>query len=119
MTELARQNPRYGYRRIWALLRREGWKVNKKRIYRLWRRERLKVPQKQHKKSRLGTSENTCVRRRPERKDHVWAWDFIHDRTAGGSAGRRLFLSEVPSWGDTTSYPGEADRGEPSGADGS
>ncbi|MFO7957604.1 MAG: IS3 family transposase [Candidatus Brocadiia bacterium] len=84
MTELARQNPRYGYRRIWALLRREGWEVNKKRIYRLWRREGLKVPQKQHKKRRLGSSENACVRRRPERKDHVWAWDFIHDRTAGG-----------------------------------
>jgi len=84
MTELARQNPRYGYRRIWALLRRGGWRVNRKRVYRLWRREGLKVPKKQRKKRRLGTSENACSRRRPEREDHVWAWDFIHDRTAGG-----------------------------------
>lgn len=86
MTSFARQNPRYGYRRVWALLRREGWKVNKKRIYRLWRREGLKVPKKQHKKRRLGSSENACGRRRPERRDHVWAWDFIHDRTASGGA---------------------------------
>src|SRR5829696_9882710 len=47
MVELSRENPRYGYRRVWALLRREGWPVNKKRVHRLWRQEGLKVPQKQ------------------------------------------------------------------------
>jgi transposase InsO family protein len=41
---LVREHPRYGYRRIWALLRAEGWEVNRKRVYRLWRREGLKVP---------------------------------------------------------------------------
>jgi len=84
MTSLAGQHPRFGYRRIWALLRREGWKGNRKRVYRLWRREGLKVPKKRRKKRRLGISANGCVRRRPERKDHIWAWDFIHDRTASG-----------------------------------
>jgi len=84
MLELVRQHPRYGYRRIWALLRREGWLVNRKRIHRLWRREGLKVRLKAHKKRRLGSSDNGCARRRPERKDHVWAWDFIHDRTSSG-----------------------------------
>jgi transposase InsO family protein len=68
------------------VLRREGWDVNRKRIYRLWRRECLKVAKKQRKKRRLGSSENACARRRPLRKDHVWAWDFIHDRTASGGA---------------------------------
>src|SRR5579864_1867001 len=75
MLELVRAHPRYGYRRIWALLRREGFVVNRKRIWRLWRQEGLKVPQKQRKKRRLGTSANGCVRRRAERKDQVWAWD--------------------------------------------
>ena len=81
---MVREHPRFGYRRIWALLRREGWRVNRKRIYRLWRREGLKVPQKQRKKRHLGQSANGCVRRRAEQKDHVWAWDFIHDRTREG-----------------------------------
>ncbi len=81
---LVREHPRYGYRRIWALLRAEGWEVNRKRVYRLWRQEGLKAPQKQRKKRRLGTSENGCSRKRAERPNQVWAWDFIHDRTAEG-----------------------------------
>jgi putative transposase len=78
------QHPRYGYRRIWALLRRAGGRVNRKRIYRLWVQEGLKVPQRQRKRRRLGHSENSCVRRKAECKDHVWTWDFIHDRTTSG-----------------------------------
>ena len=85
MLELARQHPRYGYRRIWAKLRQAGWRVNRKRVHRLWRREGLKVPQKKRKKQRLGTSENGCDRRRAEHKDHVWCWDFVFDRTTSGS----------------------------------
>ncbi len=80
---LARENPRYGYRRIRALLVREGWSVNLKRVHRLWRREGLKVPQVQRKR-RLSQSENGCARRRSERPDHVWSYDFIHDQTADG-----------------------------------
>jgi transposase InsO family protein len=84
MLELVGQHPRFGYRRIWALLRREGFAVNRKRVYRLWRQQGLKVPRKKRKKRRLGHSGNGCARRRPERINHVWAWDFIHDRTADG-----------------------------------
>jgi putative transposase len=86
MLELVRRHPRYGYRRIWALLRREGWRVNRKRVHRLWRKQGLKVPGKQRKKRRLGSSANSCVRRPAEYKDHVWAWDFLHDRTTDGRA---------------------------------
>jgi transposase InsO family protein len=82
--ELVRKYPRYGYRMITAKLRQEGWRVNFKRIYRLWRQEGFKVPRKTRKKRRLGHSGNSCVRRRAEHKDHVWTWDFIHDRTATG-----------------------------------
>lgn len=85
MLELVRQRPRFGYRRMAALLRREGWQASATRIYRLWRREGLKVPQKKRKRRRLGTSANGCVRRRAEHKDHVWCWDFVFDHTTSGS----------------------------------
>ena len=81
MLELAREHPRYGYRRIWALLRQDGGRVNLKRIHRLWRKERLKVPQKQHKKRRLGSSTNGIVRNRSEHIGHVWCYDFVKDQT--------------------------------------
>ncbi len=84
--ELVRRYPRYGYRRVWALLAGEGWRVNVKRIERLWRREGLKVPRKPRKKRRLGSSENACHRRRAERINDVWCWDFAFDRTANGSS---------------------------------
>ena len=60
MLSLVGRQPRYGYRRITALLRREGWTVNRKRVFRLWRREGLKVPQKTRKKQRLGSSVNAA-----------------------------------------------------------
>lgn len=81
---LAAKYPRYGYRMMTAKLKQEGWNVNVKRTYRLWRREGLKVPKKVRKKRRLGHRGNSCVRRKAEHKDHVWTWDFIHDRTASG-----------------------------------
>lgn len=82
--ELVGRHPRYGYRRVWALLRAEGWRVNRKRIHRLWKQEKLRVPRKQHKKRSLGSSENGVARRKAEHKDHVWCWDFIHDSDARG-----------------------------------
>lgn len=58
--------------------------MNRKRIYRLWRQEGLKVPKKQRKRRRLGSSDQGCIRHRAEHKDHVWALDFVHDRTIDG-----------------------------------
>ena len=84
MLELVKKHPRYGYRFVWALLREEGFKINRKRVYRLWRREGLKVPVKRHKRRRLGNSGNGIVRHRATQRDHVWAWDFVHDRTEDG-----------------------------------
>ena len=53
ITRLAIKYGRYGYRRITALLRTEGWQVNHKRVERIWREEGLKVPQRQKKRGRL------------------------------------------------------------------
>ena len=86
MRDLARQRPRFGYRRIAALLRREAWSASETRVFRLWRQEGLKVPQKKRKRRRLGSSANGCDRQRAKHKDHVWCWDFVFDRTASGSA---------------------------------
>ncbi len=77
MVTLSRENPRYGYRRIWALLRREGWTVNKKRVQRLWRETDLKVPAKERKQRRVGNSENGSSRRRASRPGHVWSYDSL------------------------------------------
>jgi putative transposase len=94
MVGLSQENPRYGYRRVWAMLKREGWRVNKKRVHRLWREEGLKVPQKQRKRRRLaeGASENGCTKRKAEHKDHVWSYDFVMDRTEDG---RRLKMMPI------------------------
>jgi putative transposase len=83
---LAREYGRYGYRRITAMLRAEGWRVNHKRVERIWRQEGLKVPKKQPKRGRLWLNEGSCVRLRPERPNHVWAYDFVFDRTHNGRA---------------------------------
>ncbi len=85
MLELVKMYPRYGYRRIAALLRRDHWQASNTRIYRLWRREGLKVPQKKRKRRRLGVSANGCHRHRAEYRNHVWCWDFTFDRTRSGS----------------------------------
>jgi putative transposase len=88
--KLASQYGRYGYRRITAMLRQEGWQVNHKRVERIWKKEGLKVPQKQPKRGRLWLNDGSCIRLRPEHKDHVWSYDFVMARTADGRAFRML-----------------------------
>ena len=90
VVELAKQYGRYGYRRITALLRAEGWRTNHKRVERIWRAEGLKVPPRQPKRRRLWLNDGSCVRLRPERPNHVWAYDFVEDRTREGRKFRML-----------------------------
>jgi putative transposase len=93
--ELAGAHPRYGYRRIWALLDREGWTVNKKAVRRLYRQSGLKVakpranpkPRREH-----GQDKNACHLRPSRGKDDVWTWDFIFDRTSDGRSLKWLSL---------------------------
>ena len=87
---LAGRFGRYGYRRVTALLRRAGWRVNHKRVERIWRREGLRVPQKQPKRGRLWLNDGSCVRLRPCSPNHVWAYDFVQARTHDGRAFRLL-----------------------------
>jgi len=91
IVELARQYGRYGYRKIAELLRTQaGWIVNDKRVERIWRREGLKVPAKQPKRGRLWLADGSCLRLRAERRNHVWSYDFVEDRTHDGRKYRML-----------------------------
>ena len=86
---LASEYGRYGYRRVTALLNENGIEVGKDRVQRIWRREGLKVPQKQPKRARLWLKDGSCVRLRPEYRNHVWSFDFVEAQTHDG---RRLRL---------------------------
>ena len=88
--ELARQYGRYGYRKVAELLRQAGWIINDKRVERIWRREGLKVPPKQPKRGRLWLANGSCIRLRPEHRNHVWSYDFVEDRTHDGRKYRML-----------------------------
>jgi putative transposase len=93
--ELAGRHPRYGYRRIWALLDREGWLVNKKTVRRHWRELGLKVAgPSAHPKPRRphGQDANACHLQPSRGKDDVWTWDFIFDRTSDGRSLKWLSL---------------------------
>jgi putative transposase len=74
------------------LLRAEGWQVNHKRVERIWRQEGLKVPQKQPKRGRLWLNDGSCIRLRPESKNHVWSYDLMVARTQDGRAFRILTI---------------------------
>jgi putative transposase len=88
--QLATRYGRYGYRRITVLLNNRGWRVNHKRVQRIWRREGLRVPGKQPKRGRLWLNDGSCIRLRPEYKDHVWSYDFVEERTTDGRKFRIL-----------------------------
>jgi transposase InsO family protein len=88
--ELAGKYGRYGYLRITGLLKNEGWAINHKRVERIWRLEGLKVPKKQPKRGRLWFNDGSCIRLRPEHKDHVWSYDFVAARLSNGRPFRML-----------------------------
>ncbi|WP_454280858.1 IS3 family transposase [Sphingomonas sp. Marseille-Q8236] len=94
---VAKQYGRYGYRRVTALLHAAGWSVNHKRVERIWRREGLKVPQRQPKRGRLWLNDGSCIRLRPEYPGHVWAYDFVEERTHDGRKFRILTIIDEAS----------------------
>src|SRR5262249_55011483 len=63
---------------------------NDKRVERIWQREGLKVPHQQPKRGRLWLTNGSCIRLRPEQRNHVWSYDFVEDRTHDGRKYRML-----------------------------
>ena len=85
LRHLVEAYPRYGSERIHQLLVGLKWRVNFKRVHRLWKAEHLQVPQKQRKRRRLpGSSENGCIRHKATRRNQVWSYDLLVDRTEDG-----------------------------------
>ena len=89
---LSRKYPRYGYRRIRALLLREGWKAGRKFVQRIRRQEGLGVKGRGPRRRRRGHS--TALPTRATRLNEVWSWDFVHDRTDNGSSLKMLTLMD-------------------------
>ncbi len=92
IVQLASDYGGYGIPRVLDLLRKRGVAVNRKRLERIWREEDLKVPQKQKKRRRLWLNDGSCIRLRPEYRNHVWSYDFIEDATHDGRKLRMLVV---------------------------
>ncbi len=90
LRELALERPRFGYRRLWVMLRRQGWSVNRKRVYRLYREEALAV--RQRKRKRVAALRVPMVT--PTRPDEMWTMDFTHDALTSGRKFRTLNLMD-------------------------
>lgn len=82
--QLSSEYGRYGYKQVTGLLNMEGFEVGKDRVFSIWRKEGLKVPQKQPKRARLWLADGSCIRMRPEYKNHVWSYDFVSEETYDG-----------------------------------
>jgi putative transposase len=80
--DLAQRHPRYGYRRVWALLRRRGRRVNRKHVHRLWKRAKLQVRKVTHKR---GPARAASIPVQALRPGHVWTYDFLHDHCLNGT----------------------------------
>ena len=91
--ELAIEHPRFGYRRIHALLRRGGLTINRKRVARIWEKFGLQVPQRTQKKKRAGKrgSQPAPTASRP---NEVWTYDFVFDRDGAGRKLKMLTLMD-------------------------
>ena len=89
---LASQYGRYGYRRITSLLADAGWQGGCDRVQRIWRREGLKVPRKQRPRGRLWLNDGSCIRLRPQHRNHVWSYDFVEAQTHDGRKVRLMTL---------------------------
>jgi len=99
MIRLAKQYGRYGYRKVTALLRMEGWPplgrfgfakspagqwVNHKKVERLWGEEGLQLPHRHKRRKRLYHNDSSVIRLHPTHPKHVWAIDFVHDKLSNG-----------------------------------
>jgi len=88
--EYAHEQPMYGYRIIAAMLKHDGYRINRKRVYRIWRQEGLQLPRRKAVKRRYGESTGTL--RRASRPNEVWSYDFLEGRTERGGKLRMLTI---------------------------
>jgi putative transposase len=92
--EIAQARPRFGYVRIWIMLRREGWRDNKKRVHRLYRLEGLQVRMRTRRKKRLSLHRGVVPP--ANGRDQAWSMDFVHDQLVTGRTFR--VLTVIDQW---------------------
>jgi len=92
VVELANLYGRYGYRTVTGLLQLQGWDIQHGRVWRIWKAEGLKVPHKQKPRGRLFLNDGSCIRLRPQYRNHVWSYDFVSCQTHDGRKFRVLVL---------------------------
>jgi putative transposase len=81
LRRIAGKHKRYGYRRAWAVLRREGEVINRKRVYRVWRQEQLSLARRRPRRRRRGMG---SVPQAASHPNHVWTYDFLEDCCSNG-----------------------------------
>ncbi|HVT26537.1 MAG TPA: DDE-type integrase/transposase/recombinase [Lacipirellulaceae bacterium] len=92
--EIAQARPRFGYVRIWIMLRREGWKDNRKRVHRLYRLEGLQVRMRNRRKKRFSLHRGAVPP--ASGANQYWSMDFVHDQLASGRSFR--VLTVIDQW---------------------
>lgn len=90
LRQMALKYPRFGYRRIWALLRREAITINLKKVYRLWRQEKLALPQRKPRKPRAKPT--VGISPKAESANQIWTYDFVFDQSLSGKSLKMLTL---------------------------
>lgn len=90
LRQLAIEHPRFGYRRIHALLKREDFKVNLKCVYRLWKQEKLSLPKQRPRKMRVKATIGIVPK--ATRANQVWTYDFVFDQSLSGKSLKMLTL---------------------------
>lgn len=88
--QLAIKHPSFGYRRIRALLGRDGIKINLKKVYRLWKQEKLALPKRKTRKPR--TKSTVGILPKAENTNQVWTYDFVFDQSLSGKSLKMLTL---------------------------
>ena len=91
---LSWEHPRYGYRRIRALLVKEGWTTSRKFVQAVRRSEGLQVKPPKKRRPRQGVSTGSPPK--ATGRNHLWSWDFVHDRTDHGGPLKMMTLIDVP-----------------------
>lgn len=94
MREIAHARPRFGYERIWIMLRREGWKDGRNRIHRLYRLEGLQARMRKRRKKRFSLHRGEVPK--PTTANQHWSMDFVHDQLASGHKFR--VLTVIDQW---------------------
>jgi putative transposase len=92
--EIAMARPRFGYERIWVVLRREGWPINRKRVHRLYRLEGLQVRMRVRRRKHMALHRGPAPM--PDGPRERWSMDFVHDALADGRPFR--VLTVVDQW---------------------